>query len=86
MGVLCCTHRVLVQVVVNIDAPCSHGAKKGDGTDEDSLVVIWFGLFQRSGDPFALFAVFTPVALLLGLRFCSLLHQFVILARYRAEK
>ena len=72
--------------MVNIDIPYSHGARKDDGTDEESLVIIWFSLFQQSGDPFALLTVFTPVALLLGLCFCSLLPQFVNLAKYRAEK
>lgn len=70
--------------MVNTNIPYSHGARKGDDTDELCDILIWHFLAVRR--PFALFTVFTPVALLLGLHFCSLLPQFVNLAKYRAEE
>lgn len=41
------------QVEVSIDILYGHGTRKDDDTHAESLMILWFSLFQQSGDPFA---------------------------------
>lgn len=40
--------------MVKIDSPYGHAARRDDGTDEDTFVIIWLSIFQQSGDQLSL--------------------------------